>query len=209
MKLIDALNWRYATKRMTGTKIPDETMEYILNAISLAPSSFGLQPYSVIVIENKELLQKIQPIAAMQAQITDVSALLVFAAWDNLTEERINEFIHRISEVREVSEDSLKPIREMVITQLENSAANNFNWNTKQVYIALGIGLVAAAEAYIDSTPMEGFDNVKMDELLELKAKGLRSVVLLALGYRDTEKDYLVKLKKVRRKKEDLFRIVK
>ena len=208
MPIIDALNWRYATKRMNGNIIPKEKMDIILNAIALAPSSLGLQPYSVIVIENKLLLEKIKPVANMQPQITEASALLVFAAWDNLTEERINAYIKRISTVRNVSEDSLKQIKLMLETQLKNMAEENFTWNSRQAYIALGIGLVAAAEQNIDSTPMEGFDHAKVDEILQLKGNGFKSVVLLALGYRDAANDYLVKLKKVRRENEKLFTIM-
>jgi nitroreductase len=205
MSIIDALNWRYATKRMNGDIIPKEKMDVILKAISLAPSSLGLQPYSVIIAESRQLLEKIKPVARMQPQITEASALLVFAAWDNLTEERIDAYIKRISTVRNVNEDSLKQIRVMLETQLKNGAEENFAWNARQAYIALGIGLVAAAEENIDSTPMEGFDHEKLDEILQLREKGFRSVVLLALGYRDGTNDYLVKLKKVRRENDKLF----
>lgn len=205
MSIINVLNWRYATKRMNGKNIPKEKMDIILNAIALSPSSFGLQPYSVFVIQNQSLLEKLKPVANMQPQIAESSALLVFAAWDNLTEERIDAYINRILIVRNTSEDHLKGIKDMMKAQLNNSTEQNFNWNARQVYVALGIALVAAAEERIDSTPMEGFDLAKMDEMLQLKEKGLKSVVLLALGYRDEENDYLVKLKKVRREYEKLF----
>jgi len=205
MTVIDALNWRYATKRMNGNIIPKEKMESILKAISLAPSSLGLQPYSIIVVENPGMLEKIKPIANMQPQITEASALLVFAAWDNLTQERIDKYIARISSVRDVNEESLSHIKQLLETQLKNTVEQNFIWNSKQAYIALGVGLVAAAEANIDSTPMEGFNHEQLDEVLQLKEKGLKSSVLLALGYRDARTDYLVNLKKVRREEEELF----
>jgi len=205
MTVIDALNWRYATKRMNGNIIPKEKMESILKAISLAPSSLGLQPYSIIVVENPGMLEKIKPIANMQPQITEASALLVFAAWDNLTQERIDKYIARISSVRDVNEESLSHIKQLLETQLKNTVEQNFIWNSKQAYIALGVGLVAAAEANIDSTPMEGFNHEQLDEVLQLKERGLKSSVLLALGYRDARTDYLVNLKKVRREEEELF----
>ena len=208
MSVIDALHWRYAAKRMNGNIIPKEKMDIILKAIALAPSSLGLQPYSIIVIENSALLEKLKPITNMQPQITEASALLLFATWDNLTEERIDAYIKRISTVRNASEDSLKRIKEMMQAQLKNTAEQNFNWNARQAYIAMGIGLVAAAEGNIDSTPMEGFDHEKMDEILQLKEKDLKSTVLLALGYRDEANDYLVKLKKVRRENQKLFTIM-
>lgn len=205
MSITTALHWRYATKRMNGTKIPKQKMDIILNAISLAPSSFGLQPYSILVIENKALLEKIKPIAMNQPQITEASALVVFATWDYITEERINDYIEQIAIERNVSEESLNQLRNMLESQLNSSAAENFVWNSKQTYIALGVGLLAAAEEKIDSTPMEGFNKELLDELLNLKEKGLRSTVLMTLGYRDTTNDYLVNLKKVRRAKEKLF----
>lgn len=205
MSITTALSWRYATKKMNGTKIPKEKLEIILNAIALAPSSFGLQPYSVFVIEDKALLEKIKAVANNQSQITDASALLVFAAWNKLTQQHIDDYFLRIAAVRNVTLDSLQPMKEHIETQLNNSDSDNLIWNAKQAYIALGIALVAAAEEQVDSTPMEGFDKQALDELLQLKEKGLTSAVILPLGYRDAANDYLVNLKKVRREKEQLF----
>lgn len=205
MSIITALHWRYATKRMNGTTIPKEKMDVILDAISLAPSSFGLQPYSIFVIENKEMLEKIKPIAYNQPQITEASALLVFAAWDTMTEARISNYIAQIAKVRNVSLESLQSVKDQIETSLKNPDADNLIWNSKQVYIALGVALVAAAEAEIDSTPMEGFDKSLLDILLHLREKGLRSTVIMTLGYRDVKNDYLANLKKVRRPKDELF----
>jgi len=205
MNLTNALHWRYATKRMNGTKIPQPKLDSILNAISLAPSSYGLQPYSIILIEHKELLEKIKPIAMNQPQITEASALLVFAAWDKVTQERINDYFDQIVAERNVPMESLASVRQAIEGLLANSEADNFNWSAKQAYIALGIGLAAAAEEEIDSTPMEGFEKAKLDELLELKEKGLKSQALLTLGYRDSKHDGLVHLKKIRRDMKDLI----
>ncbi|MES2380663.1 MAG: NAD(P)H-dependent oxidoreductase [Bacteroidota bacterium] len=205
MTIIEALNWRYATKRMNGETVPKEDLACILEAIRLAPSSFGLQPYSIIVIENMELLKKVQPIANSQPQITEASALLVFAAWDNVTQERINDYITLVATTRNVTEDDLKPDKEEMEELLKNTAEDNFKWASKQAYIALGMGLTAAALNKIDTTPMEGFKNAMLDELLQLKERGLRSAALMAIGYRDEEHDLLVKLPKVRRAKEDIF----
>jgi nitroreductase / dihydropteridine reductase len=205
MQIIEALHWRYAAKRMNGKSIPVATVQSILDAISLAPSSFGLQPYSILVINDAALLAKIHPIANRQPQIIEESTLLVFAAWDNITQERIDTYIQEIASTRKVTAQSLEPLKVMIAAQLNNSEVDNFNWNAKQAYIALGVGLIAAAFAQVDSTPMEGFNHDQLDELLQLKEKGLKSVVLLALGYRDEQNDYLVKLNKVRREKEKLF----
>ena len=205
MSITTALHWRYAAKRMNGMKIPKVKLDIIFDAISLAPSSFGLQPYSVLVVENKEMLEKVKPLAMNQPQITEASSLLVFATWDKLTSEKINIYIEDIAKQRNVSVDSLKEVKSIIEAQLNKSDADNFIWNSKQTYIALGFALLAAAEIEIDSTPMEGFDNNLLDELLNLKELGLRSSVLMTLGYRDIKTDYLVNLKKVRRDKEKLF----
>jgi nitroreductase len=205
MSISKALNWRYATKRMNGVTIPETKLDAILDAISLAPSSYGLQPYSVLVIENKDILEKIKPIAMNQPQITEASALLVFAVWDKLSSEKIEIYIDQIAKERNVTAESLGQFKDQMSAQLKNSDSDNLNWNSKQAYIALGVGLVAAAEEKIDSTPMEGFDKHALDDFLKLKEKGLQSSVLLALGYRDAENDYLVDLKKVRREKRKLF----
>jgi len=151
------------------------------------------------------MLEKIKPITMMQPQITEASALLVFAPWDKITQEKINCYIDQIAKERNVSVDSLKEIKELLETQLKNSDSDNFVWNSKQAHFALGVGLVAAAEEEIDSTPMEAFDKDLLDDLLKQKEKGLRSAVLMTLGYRDSKKDYLVHLKKIRREKEKLF----
>jgi nitroreductase len=205
MSITTALHWRYATKRMNGTKIPKEKLDTILDAISLAPTSFGLQPYSILVIENASILEKIKPIAMNQPQITEASALLVFAVWDTLTIEKIEEYIQLIADERNVTVESLKNMQDVIASVLKNSDSDNFIWNSKQAYIALGFALVAAAELEIDSTPMEGFDKSQLDVLLNLKEKGLRSSVIMTLGYRDAKNDYLANLKKVRREKEKLF----
>lgn len=205
MSIIKALHWRYATKRMNGTKIPKEKLDVILNAISLAPTSYGLQPYSVIVIENKKILELIKPIAMNQPQITEASALLVFAVWDTLTLEKIEDYVALIAKERNVSVESLQNMQNIIASQLKNSDNDNFIWNSKQAYLALGFALVAAAVEEIDSTPMEGFDKNLLDDLLKLKEKRLRSSVIMTLGYRDSKNDYLVNLKKVRRANDELF----
>jgi nitroreductase len=151
------------------------------------------------------MLEKIKPLAMDQPQITEASALLVFATWDKLTQEKINIYIEDIAKQREVSVNSLNEVKLIIEAQLKNNDSDNFIWSSKQTYIALGIALFAAAEAEIDSTPMEGFDKEKLDELLNLKELGLKSSVLMTLGYRDIKTDYLVNLKKVRRDKEKLF----
>jgi len=205
MDLLSLLNWRYATKRMNGQNIPKEKLNRILASIQLSASSIGLQPYNVLVIEDKDLREKIKSVAFNQPQITEASHLLVFAAWDNITPERVDEFISRIADVRKVSPESLGTMRTYGENLLQKSAEQNFNWAAKQSYIALGTALIAAAAEEVDATPMEGFDAAALDELLGLKELGLRSTTLLPLGYRDTEADWLVKLPKVRTAREKFF----
>lgn len=205
-ELIEKLNWRYATKRMNGQPVPQEKLKNILEAIKLAPSSGGLQPYNVVVIENKDLKEKIHQSAAKQPQIPDASHLLVFAAWEKVTTQHVDEYMKLIASTRNVSLESLAGFQSNINGGiLSRSEEVNFNWSARQAYIALGHALVAAATEEVDATPMEGFDADKLDEVLGLREKGLRSVVILALGYRDHQKDPLVNAKKVRRAHDELF----
>ncbi|ALJ00876.1 NAD(P)H-dependent oxidoreductase [Rufibacter tibetensis] len=206
MNLLQDLNWRYATKRMTGEKIPQEKLDNIFEAIRLSASSMGFQPYNVVVVEDPEMRKQIQAVAFNQPQIVEASHLLVFAAWDPLSEEQVAAYMNQIASERGVSPDSLAGFSNSINSMIKSrTAEENFNWAAKQAYIALGTGLVAASAEKIDSTPMEGFNPPALDELLGLREKGLRSVALLALGYRDAEKDVLASAKKVRRPADKFF----
>ena len=205
MELIKSLKWRHASKKMSGQKVPAEKIDNILEAIRLAPSSMGLQPYTILVIKNEELRQQILPVAFNQSQIIDSSHLLVFAAWDNVTETHVGDFVQHIAATRDTPLESLGGYRDMLMRYTQRSAEENFQWSARQAYIALGIAIVAAAEERVDATPMEGFENDKLDELLNLRMQGLRSVALLPLGYRDVDSDWLASLPKVRRPRERLF----
>ena len=172
----------------------------------MAPSSSGLQPFEIIVITNKELLEKIKPIAFGQSQITDASHLLVFAAWDNYTEERINGVFERNNKERSLPDSATNDYRNMLLKNyLAKTAEENFTHAAKQSYISFGAAIIAAAEQKVDATPMEGFNAAALDELLNLKDRGLRSVTLLPLGYRDAANDWLVNMKKVRTPIEDFI----
>lgn len=210
MGILENLNWRYATKKMNGTIVPQDKVDTILEAARLAPSSSGLQPYEIIVISNKELLEKIKPVANGQTQITDCSHLLVFAAWDTYTEDRINEVFKRHSIERNMPESVSDAYRLMLIGAYpKRPAEENYIHAAKQAYISLGIAMAAAAEIKVDATPMEGFDYKALDELLGLKEKGLRTAVILPLGYRDEANDWLLNLKKVRTPKEKFITEIK
>jgi nitroreductase/dihydropteridine reductase len=205
MELLNALEWRYASKKMNGKKVPGEKIEKILEAIRLAPSSIGLQPYTIIVITDPAMKQQILPIANNQQQIVDSSHLLVFAAWDKITTERVEDFIKLNAKTRNVSLESLAGLKGKLMDISKRPEAENFEWAARQTYIAFATGIAAAAELRVDATPMEGFNKAALDELLGLKQKGLNSLTLLPLGYREIKSDWLVDLPKVRREREKLF----
>ncbi|MCS6906149.1 MAG: NAD(P)H-dependent oxidoreductase [Bacteroidia bacterium] len=206
MNLIKTLLWRYAAKRMNGNAIPEEKLERILEAIRLSASSFGLQPYTILVIQNLDLRKKIQPVAWDQPQITSCSHLLVFAAWKEVTEAKISEYISNIARTRNLDIAELQDFKNMMIESMQKMPKEmHFHWAARQAYIALGTGLIAAASEEVDATPMEGFIPAEVDKLLNLESKGLASVAMLALGYRDEMTDPLAKAAKVRRPKEELF----
>ncbi len=203
--LIQKLQWRYAAKKMNPAKsVPQDKLDRILEAIRLTATSSGLQPYEVFVVTNKEVREKIKPIAWNQEQITDGSHLLVFAAWDNYTADRINMMFDLVNEQRGFKNEGWENYRQMLLSMYpQRDAEVNYQHAARQAYIGLGTALIAAAEEQVDATPMEGFDPKALDEILGLKALGLRSVVILPLGYRAEDGDWLVKLQKVRRARED------
>ena len=194
--LISKLEWRYATKKFDPSQVvSQDKIDFILEAIRLSASSSGLQPYEVLVVTNKAIREQIKPHAWNQGQITDSSHLLVFAAWDNYTAERINQMFDLTNDMRGFKNEGWENYRAMLLnTYPQRDAETNFQHAARQAYIGLGSALIAAAELKVYSTPMEGFDPVKVDEILGLKEKGLRSVLLLPLGYRADEGDWLVKL---------------
>ncbi|GAC22532.1 nitroreductase [Paraglaciecola mesophila KMM 241] len=205
--LLQDLQWRYATKKFDPSKaVAQEKVDFILEAIRLSASSSGLQPYEVFVVTNKDIRAKIVPHAWGQQQIVDASHVLVFAVWDNYTAERINNMFDLVNEERGFSNQGWEDYRNMLLnTYPQRDAETNFEHAARQAYIGLGSALIAAADAKVDSTPMEGFVPKEVDEILGLKEKGLRSVVILPLGYRAEEGDWLVNLKKVRRSEEDFI----
>ncbi|MCG2792407.1 MAG: nitroreductase family protein [Weeksellaceae bacterium] len=204
MSLIDDLNWRYATKKMNGETVPEEKVNYILEAARLAPSSSGLQPYRVLVITNKDLLQQLKSAANNQAQLNDGSHLLVWAAWDGYTHNSISEVFEKTTAARGIPASVMDDYKATLWGMYEPLGKE---WHAthaaKQAYISFGMAIAAAAEQKVDATPMEGFDNQAFDKVLGLSEKGLRSVVILPLGYRDAGGDWLLNLKKYRTPREE------
>jgi nitroreductase len=202
--VIDKLNWRYATKKFDPARQVDQaTLERILEAVRLAPTSSGLQPFEILVVKNPELRAKIRAVGWNQAQITEASHLLVFAAWDNITPQRIDMMFDLTNEVRGFVNEGWEAYRKQLhgIVAARGDQANA-EAAARQAYIALGVALVAAAFEGVDATPMEGFDPAAVDQILSLPERNLRSVVILPIGYRQPEGDWLVNLKKVRRPRE-------
>ena len=201
--LNDRLNWRYATKKMDPSKVvPQDKLDRILEAISLAPTSSGLQPFEVIVIKNPEIRAKLREAGFGQSQFTDGSAVLVFAAWDNYTEARIDGVVADNEAARGPSEALSGYFTGLKANYLARDAQTNFEHAARQAYIGLGLAVTAAAFEEVDATPMEGFDPAQFDEILGLSARGLKSVAVVALGYRDAVGDRLAGAKKVRRPME-------
>ncbi len=206
MSLLDSLKWRYAVKKMNGTKIPAEKLDTIIEATRLAPSGFGLTPYSIVVVEDEETRKKLLPAFYNQAQVVDGSAVIVFAAWNTVSEKEIEQYMQEIAEERGVAVDTLKDFSGAINGSFKNKTPEQARvWADKQAYLALGFTLIAAAAEEIDATPMEGFKPDAVDEILGLAALGLHSAVAVTLGYRDAANDYLSGAKKVRRASEKLI----
>lgn len=204
--IISDLNWRYAVKKYDSSKkIPKIDLDILKEAIRLAPSSIGLQGYKVLIIENKELRNKLKEASHGQNQITEASHLFVFCYYSEIKDEQIDQMMESISALRNVSLDSLEFYREKVKHASQNQAVDKINvWLTKQVYIALAQLLQTAAQLKIDATPMEGFDAQAFEEILNLKQKNLKVAVICTLGYRSTEDKYQYQ-KKFRKPIIDLF----
>jgi len=205
MTLIDKLNWRYATKRMNGTKVSQEKIDRILEAIRLSPTSMGLQAFKVIVVEDPALRERIYNEACQQPQIKEASHILVFAASKNVSAEQVNDYMNLIAETREIPVEALAGFRAAFDGVVAGTPEQNFVWTARQAYIAFGVGIVAAMNEDVDATPMEGFSTEALDKILGLAEQNLGSTTILSLGYRDEKTDTLVHAAKVRKSKSVMF----
>ena len=184
---------------MNGEAVPQHQVDQIIEAAHLAPTSSGLQPFRVIVVTNPALKEKILPIAYGQAQVTAASHLLIFAAWDNYTEERIRGVFSHAAKERGLDAETPSDYEiQLTGNYTAKSSEVNFNHAARQAYIGFGMAIAEAALLKVDATPMEGFNADELDALLGLRERGLRSVTILPLGYREVNGDWLVNLKKVR-----------
>lgn len=209
MELLEKLNWRYATKAMNGKKVSQEKVDRILEAARLAPTSSGLQPFEIMVVTSDEIKKKIKPVAWNQSVVTECSHLLVFAAWDTYTEERINYMFDLTNKIRGFKNEGWENYRQQLLNSYpQKDEETNFNHAAKQAYIAFTAALTAAAFEGVDTTPMEGFDEDAVNEILGLREKGLRTAVLLPIGYRDASDDWLVDLVKVRKPMDEMVTVI-
>jgi nitroreductase len=206
MSLIEKLQWRSAVKKFdTGKKLTAIQLDSLLSAVQLAPSAYGLQSYKIIVVQDAETREKLRAAGYNQPQITDSSALFVFASLTTLDEGFGKKFIDLVAETRNVARETLESYEQIILGALSSRTDDQKTaWSHKQAYIALGVLLSAAADQGIDAGPMEGFDPQKFDEILGLKEKGLTTSVIAAVGFR-ADDDKHSQMTKVRRPKEELF----
>lgn len=205
MALIDDLKWRYAAKQYDPTKkVSQENVDKIVEAARLAPTSSGLQQFRVLVVSNQEIKEKLSAKVLNPEVMVDCSHVLVFAAWDRYTEERIDTIYNKTTDDRGLPRGRFDSYTDKIKgIYLKQSAEENFEHTARQSYIGFAMAIAQAAELKVDTTPAEGFDNALVDETLDLTSFGLKSVTLLYLGYRDAEKDWLSDMKKVRNTMEE------
>ena len=205
MTLLENLNWRHAVKAYDPTKkVSAANIDKIVEAARLAPTSSGLQAFQVIVVENQELKEKLVKGALNPECMRDCSHVLIFAGWDRYTAERIDKVYNHTTDVRGLPRGRFDSYTDMLKKiYLAQPAEENFAHIARQTYIALGLSLAQAAELKVDSTPVEGFDNRVVDDILELDKRGLKSVSLMYVGYADTPNDWIAPMKKVRTPKEE------
>ena len=203
---IKQLNWRYATKKFDNTKKLSKEQEHVLHeALRLSASSFGIQPWMFVVVKDHKLREELRKHAWGQAQITDASEIIVLCAIKDMTDDNIEKYVKRTAEVKNIPIESLHDFKNMMLSSIQGRSSEDLlQWNAKQIYIALGTLLTAAAIEHIDACPMEGFDKKKFDEVLELNKYGITAQVVCALGFR-SEDDPAAQAKKVRFEAKDVF----
>lgn len=207
-EIIKAMNWRFATQVFDASKkVSDEVLKTILEAARLTPSSFGIEAWKFLVIENPELRGKIREAAWGQPKVTEASHLIVIARRTDVREHITDELLARTSKAQGVGLEALDGLKQMVNGNMAGrSDAEIDAWTKSQAYIALGVMIETASLLEVDNGPMEGFDPAKVDEILGLKAKNLTSTLLLALGYRD---EHAPVRPKSRRSMEEVVEFIK
>lgn len=209
MQVLKALNWRYATKRFDPeARIKDSDLEKIQEVVRLSASSYGLQPYKVLIISNEELRRELRKHSWDQPQITDASHLLVFCNYSNIGDQAVDDIMNIRAKVLNKSPESLSGYGDFIKTKVgQKSRDEQSTWASKQAYIALANVLTACGELRIDACPIEGFEPEAYNSILSLEDKGLSATVVVAIGYRSKEDKGPVP-RKIRRHQRDLFEIV-
>jgi nitroreductase len=207
--IIDNLNWRYATKKFDSSKkVSNENLDTLLEVLRLTPSSYGLQPYTFLVIENKEIREKLKEKSGGQSQVADASHLIVLCSYLDINDLHVDAHVANTANARGLEVEALKGFGDFMkktINQLD--AEKKQIWSSKQAYIALGQLMHACADMKIDATPMEGFDPAGYDEVLGLTAKNLKATLVCPIGYRAVD-DANQHFKKVRKSREDLIEFI-
>ena len=200
MDMIQALEWRYATKKFDSEAIiPEETIALLKHAFNLTASSYGLQPVKLLLVSNKSTLNDLVPLSMNQKQVGQASHLCVFCVETNIDEAYIRAFFDRIISVNNTPDEVLNPFRTSVISSFEQKSEDDiFKWGAKQAYLAMGNMLTVCATQGVDACPMEGFDPTEYDRYLKLNEQGLRSVLVMPIGYRATD-DMFGTMNKVRK----------
>ena len=203
--LINAMNWRYATKSFDeNRKISEQDWQILEKSLILSPSSFGLQPYKFIIVKNNKIRDDLVVHSWNQSQINKSSHLVVFTALNNISEEYIDNFIQLTAKTRNIDSKYLEDYKKMMINNLIDSKKEIFNWASKQAYIALGNLMLSASLLEIDSCPIEGIDNQAYDNILNLNNSDYKTSCVCCLGFRSSDDKYQ-NLKKVRFSREMLF----
>lgn len=204
MNIVDSLKWRYATKKFDSNKIlPEEKINVIKDAFNLTATSYGLQPVKLIIIKNKDLQQELVEFSMNQKQVAQASHVLVFCIERNIDKKYIENYFDRVKYIRNTEEEILKPFKEYLIGDFKKQTKKEIrDWGTKQAYLTMGNLLTVCALEEIDACPMEGFLPKKYDKILKLKKQGLRSVLVMPIGYR-AEDDMFSGFKKVRKELKD------
>lgn len=206
MSNLEALKWRYATKKFDPEKIlPKEKVDILKRTFNLTATSYGLQPLKMLVISNKELQKQLKDYSFGQKQIDTASHLLVICIEKEVGEQFIKDYFNLVKHVRETPENILEPFQKFLVKDFKAKAKEEIEiWAVNQAYLALGTLLTVCATEGIDSCPMEGFEPEKYDELLQLEEKNLKSVLVLPVGYR-AEDDMFSAMKKVRRPLDEVI----
>ena len=209
MNYIDHLKWRYATKKFDASKkIAPDNLEKIKEAIQLSASSYGLQLYKVLIIEDPLIREQLKTASWGQDQITDASHLIVFCNYTHVEDAHVDDFLHRTAITQNIEMNNLSEYGNFMKGKIKAmTALESFHWTVRQTYLALGNLLSACAELKIDSCPMEGFEADKYNAILGLTEKGLNAAVIATIGYRSHE-DHTQHRPKVRKPLEELFEAV-